>query len=114
MTNSKEKIINILAASRLSKERDIKEMDNLRQRVEDLEKKAKRLDFSLDIAKVVIIGVIVVFFVSFLVFILDAYRFHANTYNEYKESVEFLKNEIQIEKEKNIRLRLDQLEEELN
>lgn len=107
-------MVSLDEALRMSREKDILEMNNLRERLIELEKRARNIDFVVDNGKVIVIGVLIVFFVAFLGFVVDAWRFHATTYNEYQGTVQSLKDEIQKEREEQVAGRLEKIQQEID
>ncbi len=114
MSGEIKEIISFEEARRISSEKDTLEVNNLRERVIELEKRAKSIEFAFDIAKVVVIGILVVFFIAFLGFVVDAWRFHATAYNEYRSTVQSLKDEIQQKKEKDVGDKFQKIQQDVD
>ena len=66
------------------------EISNLKEDINVLKKQAKSIEFTLDFGKYIMMGVIVVFFIAFLTFTFDAWRLHAESYDQYTQSLNIL------------------------
>lgn len=87
----------------------ISQMNDLGGRLNDLEKRAKSIEFVVDVGKVVIIGVVVVFFLAFLTFVFDAWKLYRDAYHEYKATIQNLIEERDVEKERKNSDKLDHI-----
>jgi len=66
----------------------INDLDN---KVKTLEEKAKSIKFQTDFIQWIAIGIIIILFIAIVGLLIDAYRFHAQSYIDLKNSV----NELQ-------------------
>lgn len=114
MAKIPEELVSLTEAFRQSREKDLEQLDILRQRIEELEIRAKHIGFAVDASKAVIIGIIIVLFIAFLTFVLDAWRMHAVTYDEFSATIESLKKDSQQARDKLMEERLQILERKSN
>lgn len=112
MNAKKEQFIKVEDAQGQSKEM-IRQMDDLGGRLGDLEKRAKGIESSLGFSKFIMVGVIVVFFLAFLTFVLDAWKLHRDTYQEYKTAIENLSMKRDAERQQAELDKLDLIIEEI-
>lgn len=109
-----DKFISIEDASKTSLSQDIEAIDDLASRIKDLEKRAKEIDFSFSVARVVVVGVIVVFFVAFLGLALDAWRFHASSYEDCRKAIDSLQNQKQDQENEALNRIVEELQSIIN
>ena len=112
MANGKETFVKIEDAQSQSQEM-IRQMDDLGGRLTDLGKRAKNIEFVVDIGKVIIIGVVVVFFVAFLTFVYDAWKLHRDVYQEYQTTIQRLSEDISARREKALSDKFDRIIQEI-
>ncbi len=105
-----DKFISIEEAAKTPLPQDIKVVDDLASRIKDLEKRAKDVDFAFSATRVIVVGVIVVFFLAFLGFALDAWRFHASTYEDCRKAIDSLQNQKRDQQNEAMSRRLEELE----
>jgi len=68
----------------------------------------------LDITFSIVVAIVVVLFIAFLTFILDAYKFHSETVKEYRMTIEKLKNENNDLKIKELNNKIDKLQQDIS
>jgi len=72
----------------------IKTLEELTSKIKTLEEKSKSMKFTLDLGQLIIIGVVIVLFIAVAGLLIDAYRFHGQSYTDLKRSVDELREDL--------------------